>query len=219
MPAARAACVTQPVESRAARKSRCRSGVQRARGAGESGGGEGGCGSIRQDRPEEILHWKRRGGVARILNRVPTGRTINRYVRMPGHIPAPRLVESGRAVFGCEPLTPTVMPAKAGISGEGTQKWSMARGGYTYIMPNKARGVLYIGVAADLARIEQHRNGSGSAFCRRYGLMRLVLVEAHDDILLAIAREKALKAWKREWKIRLIEESNPDRHDIADLIF
>ncbi|PHQ59498.1 GIY-YIG nuclease family protein [Sphingobium sp. C100] len=95
----------------------------------------------------------------------------------------------------------------------------MARGGYTYIMPNKARGVLYIGVAADLARIEQHRNGSGSAFCRRYGLMRLVLVEAHDDILLAIAREKALKAWKREWKIRLIEESNPDRHDIADLIF
>jgi putative endonuclease len=49
--------------------------------------------------------------------------------------------------------------------------------------------------------------------------MRLVLVEAHDDILLAIAREKALKAWKREWKIRLIEESNPDRHDIADLIF
>ena len=95
----------------------------------------------------------------------------------------------------------------------------MARGGYTYIMTNKARGVLYIGVTADLAaRAEQHRNGSGSAFCRKYGLTRLVLAEPYDDITLAIAREKALKAWKRDWKIRLIEESNPDWRDISDLI-
>ncbi len=95
----------------------------------------------------------------------------------------------------------------------------MARGGYTYIMTNKPRGVLYIGVTADLAdRIHQHRNGTGSAFCRRYGLTQLVLAEPHDDITLAITREKALKAWKREWKIRLIEESNPDWRDIFDLI-
>ncbi|MFC3440517.1 GIY-YIG nuclease family protein [Sphingobium rhizovicinum] len=95
----------------------------------------------------------------------------------------------------------------------------MARGGYTYIMTNKARGVLYIGVTADLAaRIEQHRRGTGSAFCKKYGLTRLVLAEVHDDITLAIAREKALKAWKRDWKIRLIEESNPDWLDITHLI-
>lgn len=95
----------------------------------------------------------------------------------------------------------------------------MARGGYTYIMTNKAHGVLYIGVTADLAaRLLQHRNGTGSTFCKKYGLTRLVLAEPHDNITLAIAREKALKAWKREWKIRLIEESNPDWCDLSDLL-
>jgi putative endonuclease len=96
----------------------------------------------------------------------------------------------------------------------------MARGGYTYIMTNKPRGVLYIGVTADFAtRVAQHRDGTGSAFCRRYSLKRLVLAEVHDDIVGAIAREKALKAWKREWKIRLIEDSNPKWDDLAHLIF
>ena len=91
----------------------------------------------------------------------------------------------------------------------------MARGGYTYIMTNKARGVLYVGVTADLsARAEQHRTAKGSAFCKKYGLTRLVLAEHHDDI----AREKALKAWKRDWKIRLIEESTPDWGDLSDLV-
>ena len=95
----------------------------------------------------------------------------------------------------------------------------MARGAYTYIMTNKARGVLYIGVTADLsARAAQHRNRTGSAFCKKYGLTRLVLAEHHDDIALAITREKALKAWKRDWKIRLIEEGNPDWRDLSDLV-
>jgi putative endonuclease len=67
-------------------------------------------------------------------------------------------------------------------------------------------------------RVEQHRNGAGSTFCKRYGLTRLVLVEPHDDITLAIAREKAIKAWWREWKIRLVEEGNPDWRDMSDLI-
>ncbi len=70
----------------------------------------------------------------------------------------------------------------------------MARGGYTYIMTNKPRGILYIGGTANIAaRAEQHRNGTGSTFCKKYGLTRLVLVEPHDDITLAITREKALK--------------------------
>ena len=78
-------------------------------------------------------------------------------------------------------------------------------------MSNRKDGVLYIGVTSDLSRrIVQHREGKGSAFCRRYGLKRLVYAEEHDSIEDAIAREKALKKWRREWKIRLIEEQNPD---------
>ena len=84
-------------------------------------------------------------------------------------------------------------------------------------MSNKREGVLYIGVTADLpARVEQHRSGNGSAFCRRYGLTRLVYAEEYEDISDAIAREKAMKAWKRAWKIELIEKANPEWDDIID---
>ena len=93
------------------------------------------------------------------------------------------------------------------------------QGGWTYILTNKPRGVLYIGVTADLAaRVTQHREGKGSAFCRRYNLTRLVLAERHATILEAIAREKALKAWKRDWKLQLIEAANPDWRDLFDTI-
>lgn len=91
----------------------------------------------------------------------------------------------------------------------------MARGGYTYILTNKPQGVLYIGVTADIAaRIIQHREGKGSKFARKYVLDRLVLVEHHASIDEAIAREKAMKAWKRAWKIELIEKSNPGWRDL-----
>ncbi|SNS37301.1 GIY-YIG nuclease family protein [Sphingopyxis indica] len=91
----------------------------------------------------------------------------------------------------------------------------MRRGGYVYIMTNKPRGVLYIGVTAIIeARTFQHRSGSGSAFCRKYGLDKLVLVETYPTIEEAIAREKAMKAWKRQWKIELIEASNPGWDDL-----
>ncbi|GGO95623.1 GIY-YIG nuclease family protein [Stakelama pacifica] len=90
-------------------------------------------------------------------------------------------------------------------------------GGWVYIMTNKREGVLYIGVTSDLAaRVLQHRAGKGSAFCRRYGLNRLAYVERHDDIASAIARERALKAWKRAWKIDLVESVNPDWLDLFD---
>ena len=93
----------------------------------------------------------------------------------------------------------------------------MARGGWTYIVTNKPGGVLYIGVTSDLAaRIHQHRISGGSAFCRKYGLKRLVLAERHDTIEQAIAREKAMKAWKREWKIALIESFNPAWDDLYE---
>jgi len=91
----------------------------------------------------------------------------------------------------------------------------MRRGGWTYIMTNQPFGVLYVGVTASLpARVLQHRNGEGSDFCRRYKLTRLVLAEPHATIEDAIAREKALKAWKRSWKVELIEAVNPQWRDM-----
>ncbi|OJU16881.1 MULTISPECIES: GIY-YIG nuclease family protein [unclassified Sphingomonas] len=91
--------------------------------------------------------------------------------------------------------------------------------GWTYFMTNKPRAVLYIGVTAHrAARVDQHRRGAGSSFCRRYGLTRLVLAEPHDTILDAIVREKALKAWKRDGKITLIEATKPRWDDLFDLI-
>jgi len=87
-------------------------------------------------------------------------------------------------------------------------------------MTNKPRGVLYVGVTADIAaRVYQHRHGDGSDFCRRYNLALLVFAGEHAMIDEAIAREKALKAWKRKWKIRLIEEANPDWQNLYDLGF
>jgi putative endonuclease len=92
---------------------------------------------------------------------------------------------------------------------------TVERGGWTYIMTNRPRGVLYIGVTAHLAqRVDQNRRGEGSAFCRRYGIDRLVLAEPHEEIAYAIAREKPLKAWRRAWKIELIEATNPTWRDL-----
>ena len=91
------------------------------------------------------------------------------------------------------------------------------RGGWTYIMTNHVRGVLYIGVTANLAaRVTRHRAGEGSSFCRTYQLRRLVLAERHDSIDDAIRREKMLKTWKRAWKIDLIEAANPQWRDLWD---
>ena len=90
-------------------------------------------------------------------------------------------------------------------------------GGWVYIMTNKRDGVLYIGVTADLpGRIMQHRTGQGSSFCRRYGLNRLVYAEPHEGIYEAITREKAMKAWKRAWKVELIERVNPAWDDLFE---
>ena len=93
------------------------------------------------------------------------------------------------------------------------------RGCWVYIMTNKPRGVLYIGVAADLVqRVAQHRAGTGSGFCRRYNLKRLVLAEPYPTIEEAIAREKRLKEWHRAWKIRLIDAANPEWTDLWETI-
>jgi putative endonuclease len=76
-----------------------------------------------------------------------------------------------------------------------------------------------VGVTADIAaRAVQHREGKGGSFTHRYGLTRLVYLERYDDITDAIAREKAVKKWNRAWKIRAIEEQNPEWHDLFDTL-
>lgn len=86
-------------------------------------------------------------------------------------------------------------------------------------MADGYRGTIYVGVTADLsARVTQHRQGTGSDFCQRYGLHRLVWAEHGDSIEACIAHEKRLKRWRREWKSALVERANPDWSDLSDLL-
>ena len=84
-------------------------------------------------------------------------------------------------------------------------------------MASGAHGTLYIGVTSDIAaRVTQHREGRGSEFCREYGCTRLVYVERHGGIEEAIRREKQMKRWKRQWKLRLIRAGNPEWRDLFE---
>jgi putative endonuclease len=93
------------------------------------------------------------------------------------------------------------------------------RRAYVYIMTNKPMGILYIGVTDNLpARIFAHRTETGSEFCKKWHVTRLVYAEPFDRIDEAIAREKALKKWNRVWKLRLISEANPEWIDLFETI-
>ncbi|MDE2619190.1 MAG: GIY-YIG nuclease family protein [Sphingomonadales bacterium] len=96
-------------------------------------------------------------------------------------------------------------------------KRGMEQGGWVYLMANRYRGGLYVGVTADLTRrVWQHRNGEGSRHVAAFDKTRLVYAERHDRIEDAIAREKLVKKWRREWKFALIEADNPDWLDLWD---
>lgn len=91
----------------------------------------------------------------------------------------------------------------------------MNKKGYVYILASQRNGTLYIGVTSDLIRrIWEHKEGVIEGFSKQYGLKMLVWYEVHEDIAEAIKREKALKKWNRKWKLRVIEESNPDWRDL-----
>jgi putative endonuclease len=88
-----------------------------------------------------------------------------------------------------------------------------------YILASRHHGTLYIGVTNSLrTRLDQHRRGEGSEFVRQYGVHRLVYVETYARPDEAIACEKQLKRWKRDWKIKLIEENNRDWNDLSHLL-
>lgn len=84
-----------------------------------------------------------------------------------------------------------------------------------YMLASGPRGTLYIGVTSDLPRrVFEHRSDTIEGFTKRYGVHRLVWYEPHFSAEAAIRREKRLKRYKRDWKIQLIEESNPDWADL-----
>ncbi len=93
----------------------------------------------------------------------------------------------------------------------------MERGGCIYIMTNKENTTLYIGVTSDLKlRVWEHKNKVyPNSFTSRYNLFKLVYFENFTTIEEAIAREKQLKRWHREWKINLIILINPDFNDLS----
>ena len=90
-------------------------------------------------------------------------------------------------------------------------------GGRVYILASRRNGTLYTGVTANLpARMMQHRDGTGRGFAARYKVARLVHAEQFERIEEAIAREKAIKKWRRAWKLELIERDNPEWRDLFE---
>jgi len=88
---------------------------------------------------------------------------------------------------------------------------------YVYLMANGKHGTLYAGVTRDLIkRAYEHKANVVPSFTRRYHVHKLVWFECFDDPLTAIAREKEIKKWRREWKINLIERTNPEWVDLYE---
>jgi putative endonuclease len=88
-----------------------------------------------------------------------------------------------------------------------------------YILAGDRNGTLYVGVTSDLVkRVWEHRNDQVDGFTSKYGVHKLVWYEMCDDVTVAIAREKQIKKRNRQWKIELIEKTNPYWNDLYDSI-
>jgi len=88
---------------------------------------------------------------------------------------------------------------------------------YVYLVASQRNGTLYLGVTRDLVRrIHEHKTKATPGFTSRYNVAMLVWFESYDDPTTAITREKELKKWRRSWKLRLIEEINPQWRDLYD---
>mgnify|MGYP003580748407 FL=1 len=90
---------------------------------------------------------------------------------------------------------------------------------FTYIMASRRNGTLYTGSTDDLGlRVWQDREGAGSKFTAEHGVERLVWFEAHETREAAFQRERQIKKWNRQWKLRLIEEMNPGWRDLVETL-
>ena len=90
---------------------------------------------------------------------------------------------------------------------------------FVYLLTNRRYGTLYVGVTSDLVkRTYEHRSKFVDGFSKQHDLSRLVWFEVHENILAAIAREKLIKKWHRDWKINLIQVDNPEWKDLYETI-
>ena len=90
---------------------------------------------------------------------------------------------------------------------------------YVYILASYKNGTLYIGVTDNLVRrVWEHKNGLVKGFTEKYGIHNLVYYEQYQDIEQAILREKQMKKWNRNWKVKLINKINPNWDDLYDQI-
>ena len=88
---------------------------------------------------------------------------------------------------------------------------------YIYMLASHRNGTLYIGMTNDLLRrVREHKSGLIEGFTKKYGVHMLVWYEAAESASSAIQREKQLKRWRRAWKLRIIEEGNPEWRDLFD---
>lgn len=88
---------------------------------------------------------------------------------------------------------------------------------FVYILASYKKGTLYIGVTSDIQRrIQEHKKGLVEGFTKRYNVKILVYLEQTENVLVAIEREKQLKKWNRNWKIKLIEKDNPRWKDLSN---
>lgn len=88
---------------------------------------------------------------------------------------------------------------------------------YVYIMTNYQETTFYIGVTSNLMRrVLEHKNKDKEGFSSKYNLTKLVFFETTESSIAAIEREKQLKGWRREWKLDLIKESNPNFNDLSE---
>ncbi len=89
---------------------------------------------------------------------------------------------------------------------------------FVYIITNnKSNTILYIGVTNDIIRrLYEHKKASLKGFSKKYNIHRLLYFEEYKDVNIAIAREKQLKNWHRQWKLNLIKQTNPDFKDLSE---
>ena len=88
---------------------------------------------------------------------------------------------------------------------------------FVYMMTNRKHETIYTGSTTNIAkRAWEHREGVGSKFTSKYELKRLVFLKEYDALETALQREKNIKSWPRAWKVRLIETTNPDWHDLYE---
>ena len=146
--------------------------------------------------------------------------------------PAPDTVTPAKAGVQKTPGTESVaggqhywIPAFAGMTGEGRNDGGVQKEQYmkepcVYIMASQRNGTLYVGVTSDLVqRVWQHKDGVFDGFTKRYKVHLLVWYELHDTMENAILREKALKEWRRRWKLELIERDNPGWKDLYETLW